>query len=188
MLPVSPEPSVNGANVILSRRALETLVGAEVVARALASLPQEIVEPYTSVTTVGWVPVRSVDAVTTAVAEAAPGWTAERLSADSARIGVEALMKGLWRVILRFTSDEALVARTPLLYSKTYNVGQLESAIPRPGHAEVVHSGWRGITDLQIAGLAAGIETVLRCAGRRDATVAGKRTPTGAFFACTWTP
>lgn len=181
---------MSGANIILTRRALETLVGAELVARALASLPRESAEAYTGVTPVGWVPVRIVDAVTQAVAAAAASseWTPERLSEESARLGVESLMKGLWRVILRFTSDEALVARTPLIYSKTFNVGRLESIIPRPGIAEVTHSGWATITDLQIVGLGAGIQTVLRCAGRKDAKVSVKRTPTGAFFTGTWTP
>lgn len=135
------------------------------MARALAGLPQETADAYTSVTPVGWVPVRDVDAVTIAVAEASTRWTAERLTQESARIGVEQLLKGLWRVMLRFTSDEALVARTPLIYSKTFNVGHLESRISRPGSAELVHSGWPPIPDLQLLGLAGGIETVLRCAG-----------------------
>ena len=38
------------------------------MARALAGLPQETADAYTSVTPVGWVPVRDVDAVTIAVA------------------------------------------------------------------------------------------------------------------------
>ncbi len=183
---VSPEPSVNGANVILNRRALETLVGVEVVARALASVPHELSDAYANVTAVGWVPVRAVEAVVGAVAAAEPAWTPERLCQETARFAVQNLMNGLWRVILRFTSDSALVARTPLLYSKTYNVGRLESIIPRPGIAEVTQSGWPEITDLQLVSLAAGIETVLRCAGRSDARVTFKRTPMGASFTGLW--
>lgn len=178
-------PSVNAANVQLTRRAHDQLVGADVVARALATLPRDDVDAYTTATTLGWVPVRIVDDVTRAVAVAS-GWPAERLSREAAASSVEALMLGLWRVMLRFTSDEALIARTPLLYAKTYNVGQLESTFPRPGLAEVTQSGWPGITDLQVIGLASGIETVLRCAGREHPKVVPKRTPSGAFFTATW--
>jgi hypothetical protein len=178
------EPSVNGTNVVLSRRVMESLVGADVVARAIASLPREVTEAYENVG-VGWVPVPVVDAATHAIARQS-GWTAERLVRESARQSVETLLRGLWRVMLRFTSDEALMARTPLLYSKTFNAGRLESRFENARHADVTQSGWPGISDLQLLGLATGIETVLRCAGRIDAKVIWKRTPTGASFTATW--
>jgi hypothetical protein len=181
---VSLEPSVNGTNVVLARRAMEALVGADVVARAIASLPRETAEAYTSVG-LGWVPVTVVDTVLGAIASEA-GWSAERLTRESSRASVETLLGGLWRVMLRFTSDEALIARTPLLYSKTFNVGRLESEFLSMRHAEVTQSGWPGISDLQLIGVATGIETVLRCAGRQDVKVICKRTPPGASFTATW--
>jgi hypothetical protein len=177
---------VNATNVLLTRRVHESLVGADVVARAIASLPRETAEAWENAGTVGWVPVACVDDVTRAVAAHAPGWTPERLGAESARRSVEMLMKTLWRIMLRFTSDEALVARTPLLYSKTFNVGRLESAFPRPGVAEVVHAGWPEITDLQVIGLANGIEAVLDCAGRASPKVVWRRTASGVLFLASW--
>lgn len=185
-LAVTVEPSINGANVIQTRRALERLAGADVVARALASVPADTAEAYTAITPIGWVTVRDVDAVTHAVAALSPEWTAERLAREAARVGVENLVNGLWRVMLRFTSDEALVKRTPLFYSKTFNIGELSSVIPRPGTAELVQSGWPAITELQLAGLGGGIETVIRCAGRKDATVSWTRTSTGARYSARW--
>lgn len=50
---VHVEPSINGANVIQTRRALEELVGRDVVSRALESVPPETAEAYTTVTPVG---------------------------------------------------------------------------------------------------------------------------------------
>jgi hypothetical protein len=185
---VTKGPCVNAANVVLTRRAHEQLVGTELVTSALASLPRETVEAYTRSTIVGWVPVNVIDDVTIAICRATTAWTPERLQAESSRHSVEALLRGLWKVMLRFTSDDALIARTPLLYSRTFDTGRLESSFPRPGHADVVQSGWPTISDLQVIGLSAGIETVLRCADRAHPRVTSKRTPTGVTFVATWTP
>lgn len=166
---------------------MSELVGAEVVARALTSLPADARETYESATSVGWVPLPAVDAMMAAVARES-GWDPSRLSYETSRVSVERLLRGLWRVILRFTSDEALVARTPLIYSKTFDTGRLESRIPRPGHAEVVQSGWVDIPDVHLVGLAGGIDAALRAAGRANVRVTWKRTPTGAAFTATWAP
>lgn len=163
------------------------LVGAEPVARALASLPAPAREAYESATSVGWVPVPAVDAFMAAVAKES-GWELSKLAYESSRRSVERLLGGLWRVILRFTSDEALVARTPLIYSKTFDTGRLESRIPRSGHADVVQSGWPEIPDVHLIGLAAGIDAALRSAGRENVKVAWRRTATGASFTATWMP
>lgn len=178
-------PSVHGAQVLSARVALEKMLGPEVVARAIASLPAATREAYVGVTSVGWLPIDVFDAFLHAAAREGDR-DVTKMVREQSIASAEALLNGLWRSLLRFTSDDALVARTPTIYGKTFNTGRLMSRIDRPGIAEIQQTGWPEIPDLHVAGLAAGIETVLRCAGRESVKVVWKRTPTGVDYTATW--
>lgn len=178
------EPALAGVNVIQARKALVKLIGEAAVARAIARLPPADRQRYEEATAVSWVPLRVVTALTTLYAEEA-GWTEERVARESARLVTEELMNGLWRVLLRFTSDEAIISRTPVIYGKTYNVGELTSEIIG-NRAVVTLTRWPTIPDTQIVGLGGGIETVLRCAGRKDVRMSWRRTPAGATYELSW--
>lgn len=65
---------------------------------------------------------------------------------------------------------------------------QLEARIERPGRADLSLSGWPGVPRTELVGLATGIETVLRCAGRSEVKVDWDRRPDGAAFVATWQP
>ena len=45
------------------------------------------------------------------------------------------------------TSDEALIKRTPLIYARSRNTGQLSSRLVAPQHSEVQLSGWPEVSD-----------------------------------------
>jgi hypothetical protein len=107
---------------------------------------------------------------------------------DVASVGVERTLTTVWRMLLRFTSDHALVSRTPILYKKTYDAGSMTSHIERRGEAHIRLDGWPGVARLDLIGLQGGIEATLRCAGRRNAEVRFQRTATGALFTATWDP
>ena len=62
----------------------------------------------------------------------------------SLRISSERAFKTIWRVMLRFTSDEALVARTAMIYSRTRDTGELSSRVIAPGRAEVTLRSYPG--------------------------------------------
>lgn len=179
------EPAVSGTNVLQARKALEKHVGVEPVARAIAQLAPKDREIYLGVTALSWVPLRIVEDATRLYAVEL-GWTPEKVVRETARLAVIDLMNGLWRVILRFTTDQALVSRTPLIYGKTYNVGALTSEIPEPGKVRLELTGWPSVPDLQLIGLGSGIETVLACAGRKAPRLTWKRTPDGAEYRGSW--
>lgn len=89
-------------------------------------------------------------------------------------------------MLLRLTSDSALVSRTPVLYAKSYNRGRLVASIVFGGRGHVELLDWPDVPDWPIRGTQAGIETGLEIAGRRNVRVEPTRTRTGASFHVTW--
>ena len=55
-----------------------------------------------------------------------------------------------------------------------------------PGRAEIRLVGWQDVSVMQINGIAAAIEAVLLCAGRRGVLVDTDRTLDGARFDASW--
>lgn len=178
-------PRISGAPLLDQLRVMQELAGAERMAAAIASLPPRNREEITQLMPVSWCSVESANAIVEAVAREI-GRTPSAFQAEVVRIGVERTFNSVWRVILRFTTDDALVRRTPLIYSKTYDRGRFTADIVRPGRAELLLSEWIDPPKLDLEGLSTGIETVLRVAGRKDVKVNWERRPDGAFFAATW--
>lgn len=183
------EPRVSGAVMLDQLRVMEDLLGREPIDAALADLPSEGRSQLEEARPLTWLDSKLCNQFIAEVGRRA-GREPEELYVEVVRTGVERTLSTLWRIILRFTSDSALVKRTPLLYSKTYDVGEMVSRIDTPGRADVELRGWPTprVPRLDVIGLACGIETVLRCAGRHDATVTWDTRPHGAIFVATWTP
>lgn len=178
-------PSMSGTTILGTRRVFEELLGTDTVLRALARLSPASREQYTSITPLTWLPVTVVDEMLFAL-EAESGVSSEKLLEESTRRTQERLLHTVYRVLMRLTTDEALISRTPTFYAKSYSVGKLSSTFPAPGEAIVTLTEWPTIPDTQLKGLAYGIETTLRCAGRKDARSHAKRIPEGAVYHCTW--
>ena len=167
------------------RRALEELVGVNVVASALKKLPPKVREEFDPVTPMTWVPLTtSIMAVEFIAAEAHRH--PDDLMDEAVRRGAETMFRTSWRLLLRFTTDRALIARTPVLYSKWRNIGQLESKLLAPNRAEILLRGWPGVSERNVRTLGVSIETVLRLAGRRAVRVEWTRTPDGARYLAFW--
>jgi hypothetical protein len=180
-------PSVSGAVLTEQRKALDTLVGTPTLERALGSLSVADREAYLGVLAVSWVPLEVVERVLLAVAHEA-GRDVASLHLEAARIGVERALRTVWRLLLRFTSDEALVSRTPSIYAKGFNVGRLVTQIPSPGRAVVRLCEWpvAHCPDYPLRGTAVGVETVLALSGRKAAKVEWERAPHGGVFRAVW--
>lgn len=132
-----------------------------------------------------WIPIVSAEETFRGIAAAA-GRDWPTLHGELARHTVERAYRTVWRMLLRLTSDSALVSRTPVIFGKSYNRGRLVASILFPGRGEVELVDWPDVPDWPIRGTQAGIETGLRIAGRRNVRVERKRTRTGASFIVTW--
>jgi len=178
-------PRVSGAMLIGHRLAMEDLAGADVVSRALASLGPERENDYRTMTALSWLPVELADAVTTAVAREA-GRPLMEFHGEVTRLNLQRTFTTLWRLLLRVTTDSALMSRTPSVYARTFDQGTLVSQVVAPGRAEVKVRGWADMPPLQLEGLRVGVDTVLVVAGRRDVKVFGERHAQGANFTASW--
>jgi len=184
------EPSISGIGIINSRQSLEELAGKDVVEKALDQLSEADREQYVSVTPASWLPVRIADEVQRAVArEAGVGVDefVEFVRAFSHR-GVARMLGTVWKLLLKVTSDQALIERAPELHARTYNVGRLSASVGSPGHGTAVLEEWPTVSDEQMIGIAAGVEAVLQEAGRKGVVVRWKRTADGAEYTLAWTP
>ena len=157
---MSEVPAISGTVATTTRKMLRDLAGDAAYERALARLT--------------WLPVDLANDVVRLVAEES-GMLEAKLFEDSTRRTQEALLGTVYRILMRLTTDEALISRTPQFYSRSFNVGKLSSTFPAPGEALVALTEWPTISDQQMRGLGYGIETTLRVAGRKDARAACKR-------------
>ncbi|MBX3249851.1 MAG: hypothetical protein KF901_21920 [Myxococcales bacterium] len=175
----------SGATTRDAHAILERLVGAEVVARALQRLPTDERQVYEGATSVSWIDCDVVEHVYEAIAAEA-GRDVPSLQAEVMRAGVERTVHSLWRILLRFTSDNALVTRTPLFYRKVFDKGEMVSRVVERGRAEIEMRGFPEMSDFHLRGLMVGIQCVLEAAGRRDVRMRPQRTREGARIDATW--
>ena len=179
------EACVSGALVCSLRDVVCESVGEEVVGRALARVPEEIRMRYEFATTMGWVPIDTMEKVFSAIA-AELGRSLDELHESVARRSIERTMQTVWRVLLRFTSDRALVSRAPVLFAKAYNRGRLEASFPKPCVAEVRLYDWPDPPAWPLRATRIGIETALRLGNRKNVVVRAARAAGGATFTATW--
>lgn len=178
-------PSVSGTLVRGLLEVARDVVGADTLLRGVERAPPVERAAVEGALPGVWVPIVSVERTFASIAEAA-GRDLPGLHLELARISVERALKTFWRMLLRLTSDEALISRTPVIFGKSYNRGRLVPSIVSPGRGEVRLLDWPEAPEWPLRGTRVGVETVLRVAGRKDVRVDGQRTPTGALYIATW--
>jgi hypothetical protein len=178
-------PSISGPLACGLRDVVLEIVGADQVQAALARVPPSLREQYTLATAVEWVPIETMETVFTEIARGV-GTSVGELHERVARQSIERTMKTFWRMLLRLTTDRALISRTPVLFGKSYNRGRLTSEIPEPNVAEITLSEWPNAPPWPLRATRIGIETVLGLAGRKNARVNCTPTSDGARYRATW--
>lgn len=179
------EPSTSGIAVRDFRWALGRLVGEESVVAALASVSRSSRDLFVDAATHAWVPTSAINEVIDAV-ERQTGMHADEIVTRAARMSTERTLSTVWRVLLRITTDQAIIARTPLLWQRTRNIGSLAVTSHGEGVAVLELTGWPSMARRSALILSVNIETVLRCAGRQDVEVAWARTDSGARYHVSW--
>lgn len=179
------EPTITGTLVSTHLELLGGRFGAAEVERCIDGLPTEFRSEMQGVIAAGWVPVRAYDAFYRAFAERV-GIDVVELHTETSRQSVERTFKTIWRLLLRFTADQALISRTPILYSRAYSKGTLKAAFPATGVAEIELEGWPDAPDIVLRGTRVAVETVLRLSGRNTIKITVERVPGGAKLHATW--
>ncbi len=148
-------------------------------------LPEALREEYLGATNLTWVPITTLERVVEACGLEI-GRDPLDLNDEVSRIATERAFGTVWRIFLRFTSDNALISRTPIIYTKTYDIGRIVPAIPEQGSATIELLDFPDAPEFVVRPLGVGIETTLRCAGRTDARVSYEMRPGGAVYEAVW--
>ncbi|MBX7197587.1 MAG: hypothetical protein K1X94_36410 [Sandaracinaceae bacterium] len=178
------EPAIYGAIILQTRVVLEEMIGPSAYREALSKLPPEDADRYAHANALDWVPIRIIEAVARAAGEAT-GRDWQLLNDEVSRVGSRRAFGTVWRVLLRFTSDEALMTRGPTLFGKTYNQGRVHAEFSGHGTARIALE-WPGAPELVIRTLRVAIEEVLVAGGRTKVRVTVERNARGAAFHCLW--
>jgi hypothetical protein len=173
--------SLKGMLFVTQQEVLREVAGADVYTRAVASLPAPLRERVTTTVAAEWVPFELVETVMVAVAEQA-GRTPEALQREVAQRVADRLIRGVWRVIARFVSVEATVARAEMIWTKTYDRGAVRVEEAREGRARVVVSGVPGASEFMLRGFAYALEAWLARSRGRNPRVEWRRTDDGAVY------
>ena len=160
-------------------------MGSEVVERALGRIPADARTRYETATAIEWMPIEVMETAFSAIA-AEMGTDVASLHERVATVSVERTFRTVWRVLLRLTTDKALVSRTPGVFARSYNRGRLVADIPRSGFGEITLLDWPRAPAWPVRATRIGIATVLRLAGRSDVRVDAATTATGARYVATW--
>lgn len=179
------EPMIRGAIVLNNLHGFEEVVGADVVQRALASLPPAVRRETNAIVAAAWVRAALVDVVFGAIADAS-GRDPEEVFPEAIERGVHRTLDTVWRALMQLSSDAMLIRRTPSFYARTYNRGRLVAQRVDDGVAEAELFDWPDVSRPRLIAISAGIRAVMRVAGRERVRVAVERTPDGARFIATW--
>lgn len=182
---MSAEPMISGALITQHRAILVEYVGEPVLTRALASLSPADRESIVGATSLSAIPIRVADTLYRAIGRES-GKDYVLIHEHVSRMAVEGALKTIWRLLLRFTSDEALVARTPVIFTKAFPQGVLTSRVTGPCLAEIRVVEWPHMPEYAIRGTRVAIESVLRLAGRTNVKLAVEPTHDGVLYRASW--
>jgi hypothetical protein len=182
---LTAEPQVSGALACGLREVVAELAGASAIDRALGRLPADVRTAYSGALPVGWVPIRVMEAVFKEIASEMSTSVSE-LHVRVARTSIERTFRRFLRMLLKVTTDQALVSRTPVIFARSYDCGRLEAKIPEPGRGVITLLDWPDAPEWPLRATRVGIEAVLGIAGRRDVRVTCSRTSSGAIFFASW--
>jgi hypothetical protein len=157
------EPSIYGAIIAQTRAVLIERIGREAYDAALALLPPADADLYANANALDWVPIRVIEAVARAAGQVT-GREWQALNDEVSRLGSRRAFGSVWRVFLRFTSDEALMTRGPTIFGKTYSHGRVQAEFSQNGTARIALE-WPQAPDLAVRTLRIAIEELLAAGG-----------------------
>ena len=178
-------PKISGTPIQNYRKVMTEVVGADLLARALAKLPGEVAREFEGATALSWVPVDWFNEVLFAVASEA-GRMPLDLHAEVLRVATERTFSTVWRLLLRFTTAELMVKRAPAIYSRSYAQGELTARVVGAGKAEFELVGWPDVPDVQLRSIQIATGVGFRMQGFKDVKVVSERRAGGAYFLATW--
>jgi hypothetical protein len=182
---VGNEPRLAGTVLLDQMEAIADAYGKDALARARATLPTDLQRDLDALMPISWVDVRLAKKLKDAVALEV-GKDPIVFQKWVVRAAVGNTVNRFWRVLLARVWDSAIIARTPIVYTKTFDRGELKVSSYTDRAAELCLTGWSTMPEYDAIGLAAGIEAVLEYSGRRNAHVRFTRRDGTVTFHLNW--
>ena len=184
--PGTPQvPCSAGIAILDGLRELELMVGIDALTRARSLLSKEQRAELETATALSWIPISTSAALFDMVARVADR-EPEAMVDEITRRAVKRTFTGAWRMLVRLTSDEALMKRAPTMYSRGRNTGVLSSRMRELGVAELELTGWPGVPVRQIRVFGLAMQTIALIAARRDVSMSFDLTREGAHYELRW--
>jgi hypothetical protein len=179
------EPRLAATVLLDQMQAIVDAHGDACLARAKATLSGETQEALRELTPLSWIDVGAAKDLKDAVAREV-GKDPFDFQRWVVRAAVGKTIHRFWRALLSRVWDSAIVKRTPIIYAKTFDRGQLRVASYTDHSAELVLTGWSAMPEYDAIGLSAGIEAVLEYSGRKIPRVRFGRKDMTVAFHLTW--
>lgn len=176
---------ISGSVILDQAAVLREQVGDATFAKILGAMPKHLAEELNTATTVSWLDVQAFVALYEAAGNVT-GRDPADIHRGVARVSLERVLKGVWRMLLRLVSDEQLLKRAPVLFAKGYNQGRLELALKQPGQAVLEVRDWDAMPAVCRRGLAVAISIALEMGNRKNVQVKLDPTVTHARYLASW--
>ena len=164
----------SGMLVLDQRKALIELNGQAAYDAALKRMPPAALDEYESVTPFSWCANTTLMAMTEAMAKET-GKSREEITVQMVTRGTEITFSGVWRILMRITTPDAMLRRVATLRRKSCNRGEIIPERLTSGHVLLRLIDWPQMPANNALGMAAGIETIMRLTGRKDPKVKWSR-------------
>lgn len=153
--------------------------------RALAAIAAPDRDEVAGATALSWVRVEAFERFHDALAREL-GRPVEETHAELVAGGSRRTFNTLWRMLLRVGGTRLVVTRAPVVYSKTYDTGTMESQDVRDDGGRFVLAEWPDVPEFVLRGLRAGMTVALENVGRTGVVLTSTRTADGAVFTARW--
>jgi hypothetical protein len=148
------------------KRAIERLVGREVLAQVVARLPRDRQQEFEELSMFAWCRCSTLNMVLEGVAEES-GRDLTVFVHDVVRHSFGVVLRGVWRLLARFTSDSAIVERASMLYGRTLDRGKARAFFVAHDHMALEITERPDLSRIDVISIEAAIEAVFDVAGRR---------------------
>jgi hypothetical protein len=169
-----------GMLTLEQKRAMERLVGRELLAEVVQRLPAERREEFEDLSMFAWCRCSTLNMVLAGVAEAS-GRDVESFVHDVVRRSFGVVLRSVWRLLARFTSDSAIVERASILYGRTLDRGKAGAFFVSYDHMALEITERPDLSHIDVISIAAAVEAVFDVAQRR-VRVSYRRLPDGVRY------
>jgi hypothetical protein len=177
---LAPEATQIGVLTLEMKRAMARLAGSEALARVVRRLPDDRREEFVDVTLFGRCRFGTLNIVIAELSREC-GRELDAFTHELVRESFGVVLRTVWRLLARFTTEESIVLRASQLYSRAIDRGRPRAYVQSPGHLVMEITERRDLSHIDIVSIAAAIEATLELSGRRVRVMA-QRLPFGVRY------